>query len=97
MAVLNLNDTILLLLGKREPRFPYEREIGLFQFQTWIYSPGFRKDQRAAKFLASAKFRRHIQEQKFGTRSLRVKILMQLLRDPDYKNLYNRIRMPLRK
>jgi hypothetical protein len=40
--ILDLNDTIDLLASEpsqRQPAFPFEREIRLYQFQTWIYFP----------------------------------------------------------
>ena len=67
-------DTIRLLIGRREPAFPYEREIALFEFQTWIYLPycdffDERPEVEAitARVLAAAKFLKHIEKQHLKT------------------------------
>jgi hypothetical protein len=92
MPGLGLTNTITLLIGDREPAFVYEREIRLFEFQTWIYFPGSRRDQRAARLLAGARFLEQIQQEKLHTDTLYARRLRQLLKQGnDYQKLYDKI------
>lgn len=51
-----------LFVGSREPRFPHEREIRLFQFQNWIYFPEQgATGARQAGFLAATKILQRIE------------------------------------
>jgi hypothetical protein len=35
----HVSDIIRLLIGLREPSLPFEREIRLYELQTWVYFP----------------------------------------------------------
>jgi hypothetical protein len=84
------------LISKKPDKFPYERAIRFFQFQTWIY---FSDDQRmvdAAGKLAAAAFLRKLERETAKRipgigRGMDVnsKILIQLLKTRQYSRLYN--------
>src|SRR5215469_16368989 len=94
MIDLDQKDAIALLADERKPSFSFEREIRLFQFQTWIYFPESEAMHRAAGLLAAAKLLEHIQEKTFSTPSLPAKLLKRLLENVDYISLYDAIFAP---
>jgi len=94
---LNINDTIELLTSDTRQRvnsFPYEREIRLFQLQTWIYCPD-NKIIRIAGRLAAAKFleareERWLKETGRGRRG-RAVTLRRLLNDVEYRDMFDAV------
>jgi hypothetical protein len=102
--ILNLNDTIDLLVSEpsqRPPAFRFEREMRLYQFQTWIYFP---KPLSMAKIpkplsmvkmagrLAATKFLQRMEKEYLasrGKRRLNAHRLEDLLQNPDYRALFD--------
>jgi hypothetical protein len=98
---MDLNDTIELLTSAppaREPSFPFERAVRLFQFQTWIYYPMPSEDmvQMAGQIVATeflqmmelgvpyTSLKRH--EKKVDSRALG-----KFLKDPEYRLLFDSV------
>jgi hypothetical protein len=95
--ILDLNDTIDLLVSepsKRQPAFPFEREIRLYQFQTWIYFP---RDSmlKIAGRLAATKMLERIEKNYLASRAKRrinARRLAYLLENSDaYHALYDAV------
>jgi hypothetical protein len=92
---LDLSDTFELLLSdpaRYHPAFPYEREIRLHQFVTWIY---FSKDSmfmvRVAGMLTAARYLGKLEKKLLGSdrRAQSAKELKLLLNDTSYRKLFD--------
>jgi hypothetical protein len=96
--ILDLNDTIDLLASessKRQAAFPFEREIRLCQFQTWIYFPRDSKMLKIAGRLAATKMLERIEKDYLASRGKR-RITAHRLEDllensDDYRALYDAV------
>jgi hypothetical protein len=84
------------LISKEPEKFPYERAIRLFQFQTWIYFSDDRRMVDAAGKLAAAAFLRKLERETakkipgIGRRiDVNSKMLIQLLKTRKYSRLYD--------
>jgi hypothetical protein len=96
MSSINVQATLNGLISNEPEKFPYERAIRLFQFQTWIY---FSDDQRmadAAGKIAAAAFLRKLERE--ATKNIpgigrgmdvNSKVLIKLLKTRDYGRLYD--------
>jgi hypothetical protein len=99
--ILNLNDAIHLLVSdslQRKLGFEFEREIRLFQFLTWIYSPtGQMFWPKMSGRLAATKFL-ELMELDFlaarGAQRVTARRHRQLLNDERYASLYNSVIAP---
>jgi hypothetical protein len=90
-------DTIRLLIGLRESSFPFEREIRLYQLQTWTYFPDKAKRLVVAGRLAAAKFLERIEQQ--HAKSLPGKLgstlrLAALFKIAEYRDLFDAMIAP---
>src|SRR6266478_6936923 len=95
--ILDLNDTIDLLASEpsqRQPAFPFEREIRLYQFQTWIYFPRDSKMLKIAGRLAATKMLERIEKDYLASRAKRrinSRRLEYLLENSVYRALYDAV------
>lgn len=96
MSSFDLQATLNGLLCSEPEKFPNERAIRLFQFQTWIYFSDDRHMVDAAGKLAAAAFLRKLERE--ATRKLpgigrgmdvNSKVLIKLLRTRKYSRLYD--------
>jgi hypothetical protein len=89
-APMGIEDFVRVVTGDRPPGFPFEREIRLYQVQTWIYAsdrPAYWI--RAAGRLAAARFLERMEEIELGTRRGSGQRLRRLLRNEGYRALYD--------
>jgi hypothetical protein len=93
----DVDDCLELLLDAREEEFRYERCIGLFQFQTWIWYPGQNgiAPRDAGRIAASAFLRNIEQEQTWrgkqawgGSRQITLEKLQALSQLPEYRAIF---------
>jgi hypothetical protein len=93
----DVDDCLELLLDAREEEFRYERCIGLFQFQTWIWYPGKNSiaPRDAGRIAASAFLRNIEQEQTWrgkqawgGSRQITLEKLQTLSQLPEYRAIF---------
>jgi hypothetical protein len=96
MVIEYLNETVDLLVrdpARSQPTFPYEREIRLYQFQTWIYFPKRSMVELAGSRAAVNYLRQResklVTRQFIGTRSVNSTELKRLLNDPIYRKLFD--------
>jgi hypothetical protein len=96
--ILNLNEAIHLLVSdspQRELRFEFEREIRLYQFQTWIYSPtGKMFWPKISGRLAATKFLERMEHEFLAARGAQrttARRHRQLMNDERYASLYNSV------
>jgi hypothetical protein len=93
--IIDLKDIIDLLvadISHRQPAFAFEREIRLYQFQTWICFPKAPRMVKMAGQLAAAKFLERMETEHLrGKKQLTATRLEHLLENQDYRSLYNTI------
>jgi hypothetical protein len=94
----DLDDTITLLLGRRKEEFPHEREIRLFQFQTWIWYPAesLHAPNHAGR-LAAAALLRNIETKRFpsmGRGTITLQKLQSLAKLDEYHLIFDAIIAP---
>lgn len=88
-----IRDYVRLLLGYREPEYLFERELRLFQMQSWVYlSDGGFDDLRSAGRIAAVHFLNKIEDQ--HDRSLRnrrgsSRRLVELFENEDYRAIFD--------
>jgi hypothetical protein len=91
MSGFDLVPDLKFLLSDAPDRFAFEREIRLFQFQTWIYDEEMA--QVAGRLAAGALLRSRekdlIKSKPINRRTINSKVLIRLLKDPDYRSLYD--------
>ena len=90
----DVDDCLRLLLNAREEKFPYERCIRLFQFQTWIWYPSERGiAPRAAGRLAAAAILREIEQDRFG-KNIPLSSLQILSQSDKYRKIFDALIAP---
>src|SRR5436190_18762210 len=74
--------------------FPFEREILLFQFQTWIYSPDSSRVAENSAVLAGAGFLRFLEGRLGGPSRNSAASLSRYLANEEYRALYDAVLKP---
>jgi hypothetical protein len=99
-TALDIDDTVKLLVTdprQRAASFPFEREIRLFQFKTWIYFPEMEMVRMAGRIVATLYLMRLAQRIPVESlRSIPEKLVsstdyQRLFKNADYQNLFDAV------